>query len=49
MKRWRRSFLIGSSSHLVGTLPAFGTYTVGFFAWPLGGIIGGHFGDRAGP
>jgi len=32
----------------VGTMAAFGTYAVGFFARPLGGIIFGHFGDRIG-
>ena len=30
------------------TLLAFGTYAVGFFARPLGGIVYGHFGDRIG-
>ena len=33
---------------LTGTLAAFATYSVGFFARPLGGIIFGHFGDRVG-
>jgi MFS family permease len=33
---------------LVGTLAAFATYSVGFFARPLGGAIFGHFGDRVG-
>ncbi|RQV69623.1 MFS transporter [Burkholderia cenocepacia] len=33
---------------LTGTLAAFATYAVGFFARPLGGIIFGHFGDRLG-
>jgi len=33
---------------LVGTLLAFTTASVGFVARPLGGIIFGHFGDRAG-
>lgn len=33
---------------LVGTMAAFGTYAVGFFARPLGGIVFGHFGDRVG-
>lgn len=33
---------------LMGTLAAFGTYSVGFFARPLGGIIFGHFGDKVG-
>ena len=31
-----------------GTMAAFATYAVGFFARPLGGIIFGHFGDRLG-
>src|SRR3954454_13386540 len=31
-----------------GTLLAFATYAVGFLARPLGGVIFGHFGDRAG-
>ncbi|MBI4626416.1 MAG: MHS family MFS transporter [Verrucomicrobia bacterium] len=33
---------------LVGTMAAFATYAVGFFARPLGGIVFGHFGDRVG-
>jgi len=33
---------------LAGTLAAFATYSVGFFARPLGGIVFGHFGDRVG-
>jgi len=33
---------------LVGTLAAFATYSVGFFARPLGGVVFGHFGDRVG-
>ncbi|ARB46391.1 MFS transporter [Alloalcanivorax xenomutans] len=33
---------------LMGTLAAFATYSVGFFARPLGGLIFGHFGDRVG-
>ncbi|MGO4764046.1 MFS transporter [Cupriavidus sp. 2KB_3] len=33
---------------LTGTLAAFATYSVGFFARPLGGIVFGHFGDRMG-
>ena len=31
-----------------GTMAAFATYAVGFFARPLGGVIFGHFGDRIG-
>jgi len=33
---------------LVGTLAAFATYAVGFFARPLGGLVWGHIGDRIG-
>ncbi|MFA6546900.1 MAG: MFS transporter, partial [Limisphaerales bacterium] len=33
---------------LAGTMAAFATYAVGFFARPLGGIIFGHFGDKLG-
>jgi MFS transporter, MHS family, shikimate and dehydroshikimate transport protein len=33
---------------LMGTLAAFGTYAVGFFARPFGGIIIGHYGDKIG-
>ena len=32
----------------LGTMAAFGTYSVGFIARPLGGIVFGHFGDRIG-
>ncbi|WP_081803622.1 MFS transporter [Halotalea alkalilenta] len=31
-----------------GTLAAFGTFAVGFFARPLGGLLFGHLGDRIG-
>ena len=31
-----------------GTLAAFATYSVGFFARPLGGVVFGHFGDKVG-
>lgn len=31
-----------------GTMAAFATYAVGFFARPVGGVIFGHFGDRIG-
>jgi MHS family shikimate/dehydroshikimate transporter-like MFS transporter len=33
---------------LVGTLASFGTFAVGFFARPVGGVIFGHFGDKIG-
>ncbi|WP_198087773.1 MFS transporter [Variovorax sp. E3] len=33
---------------ITGTLAAFATYSVGFFARPLGGIVFGHFGDKVG-
>ena len=33
---------------LSGTLAAFATYALGFFARPVGGIVFGHFGDRIG-
>lgn len=42
-----RVFFPGASP-LIGTLLAFATYGVAFVARPLGGIIFGHFGDRAG-
>lgn len=35
-------------SPLMGTLAAFATFGVGFFARPIGGIVFGHFGDRLG-
>lgn len=33
---------------LVGTMAAFATYAVGFIARPIGGLLGGHYGDRIG-
>src|SRR5262252_2105333 len=33
---------------MVGTLAAFATFGVGFFARPFGGLVFGHFGDRLG-
>ena len=33
---------------LAGTMAAFATYAVGFFARPVGGIVFGHFGDKLG-
>jgi metabolite-proton symporter len=35
-------------SPAAGTMAAFGSYAVGFFARPVGGIVFGHFGDRIG-
>jgi metabolite-proton symporter len=37
-----------SSSPLAETLAAFATFSVGFAARPLGGVVIGHFGDRLG-
>lgn len=37
-----------SATGFYGTLAAFGTFAVGFFARPLGGAIFGHIGDRIG-
>lgn len=37
-----------STDPLSGTLLAFATFGVGFFARPLGGIVAGHLGDRIG-
>lgn len=37
-----------SMDPLAGTMAAFGTYAVGFFARPFGGIVFGHFGDKVG-
>lgn len=37
-----------SLSPLAGTMAAFASYSVGFFARPLGGVIFGHFGDKVG-
>ncbi|WP_037812672.1 MFS transporter [Amycolatopsis sp. La24] len=36
------------ASPIAGTLSAFATLGVGFIARPLGGIVGGHLGDRIG-
>jgi metabolite-proton symporter len=33
---------------LAGTMAAFATYAVGFFARPFGGVLFGHFGDKHG-
>ncbi|MGH3517340.1 MAG: MFS transporter [Haloechinothrix sp.] len=40
-------FFPGFSS-IAGTMAAFATFSVGFLARPLGGIVMGHFGDRVG-
>jgi MFS family permease len=37
-----------ASDPLVGTMLAFLTYALGFFARPFGGLVFGHFGDRIG-
>ncbi|QQZ40322.1 MHS family MFS transporter [Pseudomonas sp. SK3(2021)] len=37
-----------SDDTLFSTMAAFGTFAVGFFARPLGGIVFGHIGDRIG-
>src|SRR5258708_37572594 len=36
------------ASPLAGTLASFATLGVGFLARPLGGVIGGHLGDKVG-
>ncbi|PRX51400.1 metabolite-proton symporter [Prauserella shujinwangii] len=35
-------------SPLAGTLASFATFSVGFLARPIGGVVMGHFGDRVG-
>ena len=35
-------------SPVAGTMAAFATHAVGFFARPFGGVIFGHFGDKLG-
>ncbi|MBV6761716.1 MFS transporter [Rhodococcus opacus] len=37
-----------SFSSIAGTLAAFATFSVGFVARPIGGVVMGHFGDRIG-
>src|SRR5579875_2785745 len=37
-----------SLSPAAGTAASFATFGVGFMARPLGGVVFGHFGDRAG-
>ncbi|MGH3655394.1 MAG: MFS transporter [Micromonosporaceae bacterium] len=36
------------SEPLIGTMLAFTTYALGFFARPIGGVVFGHFGDKIG-
>jgi MFS transporter, MHS family, shikimate and dehydroshikimate transport protein len=45
---FNRLFFPNTGDELIGTLYAFGTYAVGFFARPVGGIVIGHYGDRVG-
>jgi MFS family permease len=40
-------FFTGSSPY-IGTLASFGTFAIGFFARPVGGLVFGHLGDRLG-
>ena len=40
--------LLSAIDPISGTLAAFATYSVGFFARPLGGVVFGHFGDKVG-
>ncbi|HEX5975256.1 MAG TPA: MFS transporter, partial [Rubrobacteraceae bacterium] len=42
------SLFFPEATPLQGTLLAFATYGVGFFARPVGGVIFGHYGDRIG-
>ncbi len=35
-------------NEFVGRMAAYGTFAIGFFARPIGGIVFGHFGDRIG-
>ncbi|HRQ91000.1 MAG TPA: MFS transporter, partial [Bacteroidia bacterium] len=37
-----------TESEFAGRMAAYGTFAIGFFARPLGGILFGHFGDRIG-
>tara|TARA_B110000438_G_C15812522_1_gene650301 strand:- start:1140 stop:2393 length:1254 start_codon:yes stop_codon:yes gene_type:complete len=37
-----------SDDPLIGTLLAYSTFTIGFIARPIGGIIAGHYGDKIG-
>lgn len=42
------AIFFSSSSPLMGTIASFGTLASGFLARPVGGIVGGHFGDKYG-
>lgn len=37
-----------NESEFAGRMAAYGTFAIGFFARPLGGVIFGHYGDRVG-
>lgn len=37
-----------SDNEFIGTMAAYASFAIGFFARPLGGIVFGHFGDRIG-
>ncbi len=37
-----------NENEFVGRMAAYGTFAIGFFARPLGGIVFGHYGDRIG-
>jgi len=37
-----------AENEFVGRMAAYGTFAIGFFARPIGGIVFGHFGDRIG-
>lgn len=41
-------FFPAGTDPLVGLMASFATFSVGFFARPVGGIVFGHFGDRLG-
>ncbi len=43
-----REVFFANLDPLVGTIASLGTFTTGYLARPLGGVIFGHFGDRLG-
>jgi MHS family shikimate/dehydroshikimate transporter-like MFS transporter len=45
---FNKLFFAPSLDPFVATMAAFGTYAVGFFARPVGGIVFGHYGDKIG-